>query len=63
MGFNADIYQLLEGDVEETIPNYLKSNPGFRISYFYLDLDIDNPTYTSLNMLYDRIVRGGYYCI
>ena len=25
----------------------------------YLDLDIDKPTYASLNMLYDRIVRGG----
>jgi len=59
MGFNTDIYQLIEGDVEKTIPVYLKGNPGFRISYLYLDLDIDNPTYTSLNLLYDRIVRGG----
>tara|TARA_B110000967_G_C18811133_1_gene523667 strand:- start:75 stop:794 length:720 start_codon:yes stop_codon:yes gene_type:complete len=59
MGFNTDIYQLVEGDVEKTIPTYLKENPGFRISYLYLDLDIDNPTYTSLNLLYDRIVRGG----
>ena len=59
MGLNTDIYQLIEGDVEKSIPNYLKANPGFRISYLYLDLDIDNPTYTSLNLLYDRIVRGG----
>jgi len=59
MGFNTDIYQLIEGDVEKTIPVYLEKNPGFRISYLYLDLDIDKPTYASLNMLYDRIVRGG----
>ena len=59
MGFNTDIYQLIEGDVEKSIPNYLDENPGFRISYLYLDLDIDKPTYTSLSLLYDRIVRGG----
>ena len=58
-GFNTDIYELIEGDVEKTIPVYLEENPGFRISYLYLDLDIDKPTYTSLNMLYDRIVKGG----
>ncbi len=59
MGFNTDIYQLIEGDVSISIPKYLKDNPGFRISYLYLDLDIDEPTYISLNLLYDRIVRGG----
>ena len=59
MGFNTEIYQLIEGDVEISIPIYLKENPGFRISYLYLDLDIDEPTYVSLNLLYDRIVRGG----
>lgn len=59
IGFNRDIYQLIEGDVNITIPKYLLDNPGFRISYLYLDLDIDNPTYTSLSLLYDRIVRGG----
>jgi hypothetical protein len=58
-GFNTDIYQLIEGDVKNSIPNYLKENPGFRISYLYLDLDIDEPTYISLKLLYDRIVRGG----
>ena len=59
MGFNTDIYQLIEGDVSDTIPKYLKDNPGFRISYLYLDLDIDEPTYISLELFYDRIVRGG----
>jgi len=59
MGFNTDIYQLIEGDVTNSIPIYLNDNPGFRISYLYLDLDIDEPTFVSLNLLYDRIVRGG----
>ena len=59
MGFNTDIYQLIEGDVEKTLPEYLDENPGFRISYLYLDLDIEEPTFISLKLLYDRIVRGG----
>lgn len=59
LGFNTDICQLIEGDVKNSIPIYLNENPGFRISYLYLDLDIDEPTYTSLNLLYDKVVRGG----
>ena len=59
MGFNTDIYQLIEGSVEKSIPEYLKENPGFRISFLYLDLDIDEPTFISLKLLYHRIVRGG----
>lgn len=59
IGFNTDIYQLVEGDITITLPKYLEENPGFRISYLYLDLDIDQPTFISLNLLYDRIVRGG----
>ena len=59
IGFNTDIYELIEGDVENTIPEYLERNPGFRISYLYLDLDIDKPTYISLNLLYNRVTRGG----
>lgn len=59
VGFNEDIYQLIEGDVTMSIPKYLDDNPGFRISFLYIDLDIENPTYTSLSLLYDKIVPGG----
>jgi len=59
LGFNTDVCQLIEGDVKYSIPIYLNEYPGFRISYLYLDLDIDEPTYTSLNLLYNRVVRGG----
>lgn len=59
MGFNTNICELIEGNVSDTIVEYIEKNPGFRISYLYLDLDIDEPTYISLKLLYDRIVRGG----
>lgn len=54
-----DLYQLIDGDVKHTLPQYLKDNPGFRISLLHMDLDIDEPTYISLQLLYERIVRGG----
>jgi len=52
-------YELIEGDVCETIPEYLKENPGLRISLLYCDMDIEKPTFESLNYLYERVVRGG----
>lgn len=58
-GLKSSIYELVEGDVKDTIPTYLETNRGFRISYLYIDVDIDEPTYISLNLLYDRMVRGG----
>lgn len=52
-------YLLVEGDVEETLPEFVKNNPGFRISLLYIDCDLDKPTYYSLKYLWDRILPGG----
>lgn len=52
-------YILIEGDVEITIPKFLKENPGFRISMLYIDVDIKRPTYVSLKYLWERILPGG----
>ena len=57
--FEKKNFRLIEGDVLQTIPKYLKDNPGFRISLLYMDMDIYKPTLFSLEILYDRIVRGG----
>ena len=43
----------------ETIPVYIKENPGLRISLLYCDMDIEKPTFEALNYFYDRVVRGG----
>lgn len=50
---------LINGDVCKTIPEFLKKNPGFRISLLYMDLDLEIPTYESLKHLWDRILPGG----
>jgi hypothetical protein len=52
-------YKLVEGDVENTLPQFLMENPGFRISLLYIDVDIERPTYNALKYLWDRILPGG----
>ena len=56
---NFQNFDLIEGDVFETIPKYLADNPGFRISIANFDLDTEEPTYFCLNELWSRIVKNG----
>lgn len=55
----VDKYELVKGDVENSIPKFLEENPGFRISLLYIDVDLDRPTYFALKHLWDRILPGG----
>jgi hypothetical protein len=50
---------LIAGDINETIPEYVKKNPALRISLLNLDTDIYEPAVTILEHLYPRIVPGG----
>ncbi len=50
---------LIEGDLEETLPKFLKDNPGVRISLLHLDVDLYKPTKLALELLYPRVVTGG----
>ena len=54
-----DNYELVPGDVQETIPNYIKNNPGFRISLLNLDLDTYHGTKVSLENMYELVAPGG----
>jgi hypothetical protein len=51
--------QLIEGDVNETIPKFLEENPGLRIALLHLDMDMYEPTLAALKLLYPRVLRGG----
>ncbi len=50
---------LVEGDVTQTCEEFVKSNPGFRISYLHMDLDVEVPTLKALEALWPCVVRGG----
>ena len=51
--------ELIAGDVLDTIPQYKKCNPGFRISLLHLDLDTYNGTKVVLDNFYDLVTPGG----
>jgi len=51
--------EIVKGNVCETIPAYVKQNPGLRISLLHLDLDLYEPTLISLKYLYPLVVTGG----
>lgn len=58
MGFHKK-WDLIEGDVEDTLPKFISENPGLRISLLYIDVDIERPTYVALKYLWDRVLPGG----
>lgn len=51
--------ELVEGDVRETVPDYVAKNPGLCIRLLNLDVDMYEPTLVGLRSLYDRVVTGG----
>ena len=50
---------LIEGDITQTVPAYVKANPELKISLLNLDTDIYEPAVTILENLYPKITKGG----
>ncbi len=56
-------YELINGDVRDTVPKFLKKNSAERFSLIHLDIDVYEPTVLVLNNLYERLVTGGLIVI
>ena len=54
---------LVEGNVFQTLPDYLARNPQLRISLLHLDMDVGEPTRFALEQLFERVVPGGLVVI
>ena len=52
-------FNLVKGNVFDTLPDYLKDNPETRIALLHLDMDVKEPTDFALELLYERVVPGG----
>jgi len=52
-------YELIDGDVADTIPKYVKKNPGMKISLLNIDIDFVEPTICVLENFYDKVMPGG----
>jgi hypothetical protein len=50
---------LVKGDVCKTIPEYLEKHPELRISFLNIDVDVYEPTKACLELLFERVVKGG----
>jgi hypothetical protein len=51
--------QIVKGDARQTIPKYVKENPGLRISLLHIDIDIYEPVSVALDNLYPLVIPGG----
>ncbi|MTI43562.1 macrocin-O-methyltransferase TylF [Roseibium hamelinense] len=52
-------FELVRGNVFDTLPAYLEKHPETRLAFLHLDMDVKEPTDFALELLYDRIVPGG----
>ena len=52
-------YELVQGDICDTVPKYLAEHPELKIALLHIDVDVYKPSVVILNNLYDRVVREG----
>ena len=48
--------KLIKGNIEETVPKFVKSEPGLRISLIHFDVDMYTPTMIGLKYFYPLVV-------
>ena len=51
--------KLYPGELHQTIPQFIKSEEGVRISLLLVDLNLYKSTQFVLNKLYERVIPGG----
>lgn len=52
-------FELVEGNINNTIGKYLKINPSLVISFLHIDVDIYEPTKSILKYLFPRLAKNG----
>jgi hypothetical protein len=52
-------YELVEGNVFDTIEPYLEKANALKIALLHIDVDVYDATLFCLNKLFDKVVRGG----
>jgi len=52
-------YELVQGDVSDTIPTYVDNHPELKIALLHIDVDVYQPSVAILKHLFDRVVSDG----
>jgi len=50
--------ELVEGDIEQTLPRYVQDNPHLMVSMLNIDADVYGPARTALEILRPRMPKG-----
>lgn len=56
---NKPRIKLIDGDIEQSVPAFVRDNPGVRFSLVHFDCDLYRPTKIALEALWPRVSRGG----
>jgi len=51
--------KLIEGNILQTLTEYIKKSPYLKIALLHIDVDLYEPTKIALEVLYPHVVRGG----
>lgn len=52
-------FELIEGDILKTIPEFISLNQARKIALLHIDVDVYEPTKLILESLWDKVVTGG----
>jgi hypothetical protein len=52
-------FELVEGNICQTLPKYVLDHPELKISLLHVDVDVYEPTKVILAELFSRVVKGG----
>lgn len=52
-------YELVKGDILETLPEYFQQNAHTKIALLHIDTDVYEPAKVALEVLWPRLVKGG----
>ncbi len=51
--------ELIQGNILDTLPEYLKQHPETKAALIHIDVDVYEPTKVILELLFDKLVPGG----
>lgn len=56
-------FEIVKGDVSITFPEYMKNNPHTIVAFAHMDINLFNPTKTSLDILKNHVTKGSIIAI
>jgi len=51
-------YEIVEGDIIDTVPEYINSHRELKIALLHIDVDVYVPTVVILENMYEKVVKG-----